>query len=72
MHQEQLETAVLAEIAERRPVHVMTIAECLDEHPITIDLTCARLHDRGYIRPAHRGCFKPTQKGCQRLQKTPH
>jgi Mn-dependent DtxR family transcriptional regulator len=41
----------------------MDIASTTDRHPITVDQTCARLHEHGQIRPVGRGFYEVTEDG---------
>jgi predicted transcriptional regulator len=64
----QAEVEVLETLADSSPQHVMEIANIADTHPITIDQTCAHLHDEGYIYPLGRGLYEITKEGEQRLE----
>lgn len=57
------ETTVLEVLVDQSPLHVMEIATIVDQHPITVDQTCARLHDRGHIYPLGRGLYTVTEDG---------
>lgn len=54
---------ILAVLAGESSLHVMEIASRADRHPITVDQTCVRLHERGLIRPVGRGQFTVTADG---------
>ncbi len=45
----------------------MDIASAADRHPITVDQTCARLHEDGQIQPVGRGVYDVTEDGKQRV-----
>lgn len=64
----QTETEVLKIFVERSPLHVMDIANTVEYHPITVDQTCTRLHNEGYIYPLGRGLYKVTEEGVQRIE----
>jgi len=59
---------ILKILAANAPIHVMDIAKRIDHHPITVDQTCARLHERGHIYPAGRGLYDLTDEGKQQLE----
>jgi predicted transcriptional regulator len=46
----------------------MEVANAIDGHPITVDQTCAQLHDDDCIRPLGRGLYEITERGEQRLK----
>lgn len=54
---------ILAVLVAESPLHVMEIASRANRHPITVDQTCARLHERDLIRPVGRGRFAVTTDG---------
>lgn len=64
----QAEVDVLETLANRSPCHVMDIANSVGSHPITIDQTCARLHEEGCIYPLGRGLYEITEEGEHRLE----
>lgn len=66
MSSDRLEHVTLSVLAEQAPLHVLDIAEEADEHPVAIDLACARLHDRGDIWSAGLGQFDITEQGQRR------
>lgn len=68
---DQLAHSVLAKIAEHRPVHVVDLAERLDEHPIAIDQACARLQKTDHVRPVAGGRYTLTDEGRQQLGESP-
>ncbi|MFC7074599.1 transcriptional regulator [Halovenus rubra] len=59
----ELDQEVLAILGAESPLHVMDIARTADRHPITVDQTCARLHEHGQIHPVGRGLYKITDDG---------
>lgn len=61
--QEILESFVAAS-----PCDVMDIASTVERHPITVDQTCARLNERGLIRPVGRGQYAVTDAGRRLLE----
>ncbi|WP_423751838.1 transcriptional regulator [Salinirarus marinus] len=58
---------ILAILVAESPIHVMDIASTADRHPITVDQTCARLHELGQIHPVGRGLYEITDDGKQRI-----
>lgn len=64
----ETEIDVIQALADGSPLHVMDIADAVDGHPITIDQTCARLYDEGFIFPLGRGRYEITDKGVHRLE----
>ncbi len=64
----QTEIDVLETLVDRSPCHVMEIANAVDGHPITVDQTCAHLHNDECIRPLGRGLYEITGEGEQRLE----
>lgn len=69
MPRERIDIAVLRTIAEVRPVHVMELAASLEEHPVTVEQTCVRLTNNGYIRRATYGQYTLTENGQSRLEQ---
>ncbi|WP_248898391.1 transcriptional regulator [Haloplanus halobius] len=59
----ELDREVLAILGDESPLHVMDIARTADQHPITVDQTCARLHEHGQIHPVGRGLYKIIDDG---------
>lgn len=58
---------ILEVLVERSPLHVMDLAKIVDHHPITVDQTCARLHEREHIFPLGRGLYDVTDRGKRQL-----
>ena len=48
---------ILAILLANSPLHVTDIARIADRHPVTVDRTCVRLHERGQIHPVGRGLY---------------
>lgn len=69
MRQKQLESDILQTLAECAPLHVMDLTEEVDDHPVTVDQACARLHDDGHIFPSGHGVYDITDRGQQRLDE---
>lgn len=61
---------ILEVIEAESSLHVMDIAKAADRHPVTVDQTCARLHERGLIRPVGRGIYELTEDGKLRITDT--
>lgn len=66
MSTDRLEHVTLSVLAEQAPLHVLDIAGEADEHPIAIDLACARLHDRSDICSVGLGQYDITDQGQRR------
>ena len=64
----EAETNVLKTLAKRSPCHVTDIANSVENHPITIERTCTRLHEEGCIYPLGRGLYEITEDGERRLE----
>lgn len=64
---DELELAVLRAIDARPPVHVMDLADAVDDHPLAVERVCTRLHEDGYISPDTHGLYGLTEAGRQRL-----
>lgn len=67
MPADRLDWLTLDVLADRSPIHVLEIAERTEEHPVSVDLACARLHDEGDIRSVGLGQYELTEQGRQRL-----
>ena len=65
---DQVEREVLELLVDRSPLQVIDIAKTVNRHPITVDQTCARLHDCGYIIPLGQGIYKITDRGTQQVR----
>lgn len=66
MTTDRLEQVTLSTLAERAPLHVLDVADQADEHPIAVDMACARLHERGDIRSVGLGQYEITDQGHRR------
>lgn len=42
---------ILEILVANSPLQVLDIAKTADRHPVTVDQTCARLHEQGQIHP---------------------
>lgn len=58
---------ILEILAANAPCHVMEISRTADRHPITVDQTCARLHEDGYIYPVGQGIYNVTEQAQRRI-----
>jgi predicted transcriptional regulator len=67
MNGDQRERQILATLAKHGPLHVMAIAQEVDDHPISVDRTCTYLYNGGHIYPCGRGQYRLTDNGRQRL-----
>ena len=61
------DTEVLETLVDQSPLRVLEIAKTIDRHPITVDRTCARLHEKGHIYPLGRGLYEITEYGKQQV-----
>ncbi|WP_254547294.1 transcriptional regulator [Halomarina pelagica] len=59
---------ILDILVTNAPLRVMDIAKIADRHPITVDQTCARLHEQGHISPLGRGLYDVTDDGIRHLE----
>ncbi|WP_247730700.1 hypothetical protein [Halovivax limisalsi] len=66
---ERLELRILAAVADRPPAHAVDLSESLDEHPVTVDEACVRLHRNGALTTAASGLFTITERGERRLDR---
>ena len=62
------DTEILETLVDQSPLRVLEIAKTVDRHPITVDQTCARLHEQGHIYPVGRGLYEITQHGEQQVR----
>jgi predicted transcriptional regulator len=67
MSRDQQEREILVTFAEHGPLHVMEVAQKVDNHPLSVDRACARLYDGGHISPFSHGYYRLTDHGQQRL-----
>ena len=67
MDEKQREYKILKTLAEQDSLHVLEISQEVDDHPVSVDRTCAYLYDNGYIVPCSRGHYQLTDDGRQRL-----
>lgn len=54
-----IEEQIRETLSEHGELHVLELADRLEEHPITVEKACARLHRNEVITPAGRGVFSP-------------
>lgn len=52
-----LESAILAELAGGRAVHLETLCEALEADPVAVGQACFRLETEGAIRPRSDGAY---------------
>ena len=64
---EGLEAAILRTIDDRPPVHLIDLADAVDDHPVAVERACTRLDEDDYIRPAPHGLYTLTEAGRRRL-----
>jgi Mn-dependent DtxR family transcriptional regulator len=62
-----IEAAILHVIDDRPPVHLIDLADAVDEEPIAVERACTQLDEDGYIRPAPQGLYTLTDAGRRRL-----
>lgn len=70
MSKKQLESAILRALSDRTALHVMDLAEQIEEHPLTVDKACAQLHEDGYITTSSHGIYDVTTYGERRLDNS--
>ncbi|WP_143414655.1 winged helix DNA-binding protein [Halorubrum sp. SD683] len=63
----ELEAAILRAIDDRPPVHLIDLADAVDEDPIAVERACTQLDEDGYLRPAPQGLYTLTDAGRRRL-----
>ena len=66
MNRAHVERGVLEVLVVQSPLHVMEISDRTNEHPVTVDLACARLHDNGDIVSVGLGRYDITELGQRR------
>lgn len=44
------ERRILRHLADRGPVDVVDLAAALEDHPMTVELACERLHEKELVR----------------------
>ncbi|WP_254523763.1 MarR family transcriptional regulator [Natrinema caseinilyticum] len=67
MSRRQLERTILDSLADSGPLYVVDLAAAVDEHPLTIEQACERLHDAADIRPIGCRRYDITATGHRRL-----
>lgn len=63
----ETEREILEILIAESPLGVMEIAKTAEHHPITVDQTCARLHEKGYIHSRGRGRYEVTENGVRQI-----
>ena len=66
MNNSRVELVVLDALANQSSLHVMEISDATSEHPVTVDLACARLHENGDIASVGIGLYDITEQGLRR------
>lgn len=67
MHEDQLETEILSVLVEGEPLDVTEIAREVDDHPLTVERVCNRLHDDSCIYTLWQGRYEATNRGERRF-----
>lgn len=62
------ERDVLDALTEDGPLATVDLAAAIDEHPLTVDHVCTRLHEAGYLRLIGGQRYEVTASG--RRQRT--
>lgn len=62
-----MEQRILERLQQRGPLHVMELANALDDHPVAVDRSCYRLHQDGYIETHTAGVYELTDAGARHL-----
>lgn len=69
MSRDRIDQGVLESLTIESPLHVMEISERTSEHPVSVDLACARLHDNGDILSVGLGQYDITEQGQRRSEE---
>lgn len=64
------EYRILETLAEDGPLRVSEIVQKVEDHPISVERTCTRLHNGGHISSCSLGYYRVTEDGRQRLTDT--
>ncbi|MBZ6495903.1 MarR family transcriptional regulator [Natrinema longum] len=67
MSRRQLERTVLEALADGEPRYAVDLAARIDEHPVTVEGACDRLHENGGIRSVGCRRYEITATGHRRL-----
>ncbi|GAB7018339.1 transcriptional regulator [Halostagnicola bangensis] len=52
------EQRILRQLSEREPLDVAELASVLEDHPMTVEVACDRLHKRGRVRLIGSGRYR--------------
>ncbi|QLG47920.1 MarR family transcriptional regulator [Natrinema halophilum] len=63
----QLQRSILVTLADSGPLYVVDIAAAVNEHPLTIEQACNRLHEADVIHPIGCRRYDVTSAGYQQL-----
>jgi hypothetical protein len=69
MNNSRVERVVLEALATQSSLHVIEISDLTNEHPVTVDLACARLHDNGDVASVGLGRYDITERGMRRREE---
>lgn len=62
------EDEILATLVDHSPLYILDLVDTVDQHPIIVDQTCARLHEQGFIYSIGPGLYEVTEAGKQRAE----
>ncbi|WP_255191627.1 hypothetical protein [Natronobeatus ordinarius] len=57
-----IEEQIRETLSEHGELHVLELADRLEEHPLTVENACTRLHQNEDIVPTGRGVFSPNYR----------
>ncbi len=63
-----MKRSVLRALSLDAPLHIIEIADRIDEHPIAVDQACSQLHDDEYITTIGGGRYCLTDDGQELLR----
>ncbi|AHF98745.1 hypothetical protein HALLA_07630 [Halostagnicola larsenii XH-48] len=61
-HRMTTERRILRHLAERGPLDVVDLATALEDHPMTVELACERLHEKERVRLIGTGRYRLVER----------
>ncbi len=52
------EQRILQQLSDQEPLDVVELASVLEDHPMTIEVTCERLHKQGHVQLVGSGRYR--------------
>ena len=52
------EQRILTQLSNREPLDVVELASVLEDHPMTVEVACERLHKRGHVQLVGSGRYR--------------